>query len=248
MWQAIYDEVKDDGLEIIAVAFDTGGKDAVASRIRCEDLAERPEALGRLMGWNEELWGRQSPPQYPCLIDESHRVAELFGMTNVPQSVWIDEEGRIVRPAESAGTIDVLKDLNRETLEIPDESAERGAQARLDYINALKDWVAKGADSAYALPPAEVKRRMRGTSDAEVKAANHARLGQHLYSLGALESAKQHFAEASRLHPESWNYRRQSMMLDPECIGEINGGPDFWEAVDASEGDYYPAADLTPVN
>ena len=102
VWQAIYDELKDDGLEIIAVAFDTGGKDAVASRIRCEDLAERPDALGRRMGWNEDLWGRQSPPQYPCLIDESHRVAELYGMTNVPQAVWIDEEGNIVRPAESA--------------------------------------------------------------------------------------------------------------------------------------------------
>ena len=247
MWQAIYDELKNDGLEIIAVAFDTGGKDAVASRIRCEDLAERPEALGRLMGWGD-LWQRQSPPQYPCLIDESHRVAELYGMTNVPQAVWIDEEGRIVRPAESAGTIDVLKDLNRETLEIPDESAARGAEARLAYIDALKDWVANGENSPYVLPAKEVKRRMRGASEAEVQAANHARLGQHLYSIGALDGAKQHFAEASKLHPESWNYRRQSMMLDPECIGEINGGPDFWEAVDASEGDYYPAADLAPVS
>lgn len=246
MWQAVYEDLKNDNLEIIAVAFDAAGKDAVEARIRSEDIAERPEVLARLMGWSDDLWQRQAPPKYPCLIDETHRVAELFGMTNVPQAVWIDETGRIVRPAESAGTIDMVQYMNRETFELPDDAAERGSQARMSYVDALKDWVANGKDSIFVLPPDEVKRRMRGPGEAEVAAANHARLGQYLYSRGALDAAKHHFAEASRLHPNSWNYRRQSMMLDPESVGELNAGPDFWAAVDAWQGDYYPPADLTP--
>ena len=55
------------------------------------------------MGWSPELWKKQAPPTYTCLIDEAHLLADLFGMVNVPQGVWIDEEGNIVRPAETAG-------------------------------------------------------------------------------------------------------------------------------------------------
>ena len=35
------------------------------------------------------------------------------------------------------------------------------------------------------------------------------------------------------------------MMLDPESIGELNAGPDFWEAVDAlGDAPYYEPAAL----
>ncbi len=246
MWQAIYEDLKDSGLEIIAVAFDTGGKAAVEASIRAVDCQQRPEVLARLMGWAPELWARQSPPTYPCLIDEGHLLAELYGMVNVPQGVWIDEQGQIVRPAESAGTSDMVRHMNRETFEIPDAPVAEGTAVRNSYIEALKDWVEHGAASRYALSPAEVKQRMRGPSEAEVLAANHARLGRFLFNQGALEAAKQHFREASRLHPDSWNYRRQSMMLDPGSIGQLNAGPDFWAAVDANlERPYYPVADFS---
>lgn len=248
MWQVIYEELRGAGLEIIAVAFDTAGKAAVEAKIRAADIAERPPMLAGLMGWDEALWARQAPPTYPCLIDEAHTVAELYGMVNVPQGVWIDEQGRIVRPPESAGTIDMVRHLNRETLELPEPAVADGVAARNAYIDALRDWVRKGADSVYALPAAEVKRRLRGPGEAEVRAATHVRLGRHLFAAGALERAKHHFQEAVRLCPESWNYRRQSMMLDPERVGELNAGPDFWAAVDAL-GDlpFYPPADLRPV-
>jgi len=39
---------------------------------------------------------------YPCLIDTAHACDELFGFVNVPNGVWIDEQGMIVRPAEQA--------------------------------------------------------------------------------------------------------------------------------------------------
>src|SRR5215212_5278199 len=41
-------------------------------------------------------------PEHPSLIDTTHRLAELFGVVNIPNGVWIDEEGMIVRPAEPA--------------------------------------------------------------------------------------------------------------------------------------------------
>lgn len=247
MWQAIYADLKDAGLVIIAVAFDTGGKAAVAASIRAADCKERPEVLARLMGWEPDLWARQAPPTYPCLIDEGHLLAELYGMVNVPQGVWIDEAGRIVRPAESAGTSDMVRHMNRETFEIADEPAAVGMAIRTTYINALRDWVKNGAASPYVLSDEEIRRRLRGPSEAEVVAANHVRLGRHLYSQGHLEAAKRHFLEASRLHPHSWNYRRQAMMLDPQSIGQLNGGPDFWAAVDEHHDlPYYPPADFTP--
>lgn len=246
MWQAVYADLKDQGLEIIAVALDTAGKAAVEAKIKSEDIAERPEMLARLMGWSAELWSRQAPPQYPCLLDERHIVAELYGMVNVPQAVWIDEQGMIVRPAESAGTSDMVRHMDRETFEVPDAAVEQGTAHRTQYVDALRDWVARGADSAYALSADQVRKRMRGPSESDVLAATHVRLAQALYTKGALDDAKQHFAEAVKLCPEKWNYRRNGMMLDDASIGELCAGPDFWAAVDALDGAlYYEPADLS---
>jgi hypothetical protein len=245
VWQAVYAELKDQGLIMIAVALDTAGKAAVEAKIRAEDISERPEVLARLMGWSEDLWAKQAPPTYPCLIDEAHVVAELYGMRNVPQAVWIDEDGRIVRPAESAGTYDMVPHMDRETFEVPDEAAAQGMSIRNAYIDALRDWAREGAKSRYVLQPQEIKRRMRGPRPDDVVAANHVRVGRYLYTVGNIARAKHHFNEAVRLCPESWNYRRQSMMLDPERVGELNGGPDFFAAFDANrQYDYYPTANL----
>ena len=39
-------------------------------------------------------------PEHPSLVDETHRLDALFGVTNIPQNIWIDETGTIVRPPE----------------------------------------------------------------------------------------------------------------------------------------------------
>ena len=247
MWQAIYAELKGQGLEIIAVAFDTAGKAAVEAKIRAADIPERPAVLARLMGWSPDLWARQAPPTYPCLIDEGHVVAALYGMVNVPQGVWIDEGGRLVRPPESAGSSDMVRHMNRETFELPEEAAQRGLAYRNTYIDALRDWVKNGSASPHALAANEVRRRMRGPSEGDVRAATHVRLGQYLYAKGKLASAKHHFDAAVRLNPKSWNYRRQAMMLDPENVGQLNVAPGFWAAVDAlpANESYYPPGDFS---
>ena len=39
-------------------------------------------------------------PEHPSLLDPTHHLDALFGVVNIPNVIWIDEEGTIVRPAE----------------------------------------------------------------------------------------------------------------------------------------------------
>jgi len=41
-------------------------------------------------------------PTHPSLVDPALLMVELFGITNVPFGIWVDETGTIVRPAEVA--------------------------------------------------------------------------------------------------------------------------------------------------
>ena len=41
-------------------------------------------------------------PEHPTLLDVGHSVDALFGITNIPNALWIDELGQIVRPVEPA--------------------------------------------------------------------------------------------------------------------------------------------------
>jgi hypothetical protein len=241
----VYDELREQGLVVLAVALDAGGADAVRNRVLCPDLAERPDAMRKMMGWSDELWSRAAPPTYPCLIDTEHTLAELYQMTNVPMAVWIDERGRIVRPTESAGFGEGIRKMNPETFELPADELAVLVSNRTTYIDALRDWVRRGADSEFALDPDEVRRRMRLPDADDVLAAAHARLGHHLHQSGDDEGAKEHFRHASRLAPGKWPYLRQSMVLDPDLIGELNTAPEFWAAAMASEhGQLYPAIDM----
>lgn len=241
----IYDELKDLNFVIVAVALDSAGEAAVEASIRPENPAERPEVVRRMTGWGESEWTRQSPPEYPCLIDAEHTVAELYGMVNVPTAVWINEEGRIVRPAEVPGFGDDWRWMDRENFELPDDKAERQQAYRQVYIAALRDWVRNSEDSEHALSADEVRRKASQPTEEDSRAAAHVRLGRHFYGEGHVEAAERHLREAVRLCPHKWNYRRQSMALDPELVGQINVTPEYWDAFDAlGDATYYPAADM----
>ena len=59
-------------------------------------------------------WVEQPGAKFWTLIDREHRVSDLYGMVNVPQTVWIDERGVIVRPAETAGSTEHFRRMDRE--------------------------------------------------------------------------------------------------------------------------------------
>ena len=74
MWQELREELYPKGFEIVTVALDTGGAEAARPYV---------EAAGS---------------RHPSLVDVRHRLDELLGIKNVPEAVWIDEEGMLVRP------------------------------------------------------------------------------------------------------------------------------------------------------
>jgi len=185
-------------------------------------------------------WIEQAKAEYWCLIDAEHHVAELYGMVNVPQAVWIDETGHIVRPPETAGSTDHFRMMDLTTRSLaPEHQAARNA-ARTAYLDAVRDWVLSGR---YALPADAALERLPRVTPEIAQAHAHFRLGVWLRRHGNAAEGDAHLAEASRLHPDSWNMWRQAADLDE--VGKA-GGAEFWQRVRAlGERPYYPPPDLS---
>jgi hypothetical protein len=215
VWQLLYDELKERNFMIVAVAEEGRGAE------------------------HARQWIEQAKATYWCLIDQDHRVADLYGMVNVPQSVWIDETGRIVRPAETAGSTDHFRrmDLKTRTMSPEDQAAREGA--RKAYLDAVRAWVLTGQ---HAMPADQARRQQPRTTEQIARAHAHFRLGTWLRRNGREGEADRHFAEASRLHPDSWNMWRQA--ADLAAVGKASG-PEFWARVQAlGDKPYYPQPDL----
>lgn len=216
MWQALFDELRALGLVVVAVALD--GPDAA-----------RP-------------WIEAARATYPCLIDRDHWFADLYGLVNVPQAVWIDEHGTIVRPPESAGATDGFRAMDRSAFTMPDAVLAERERVRRAYYDALRDWVSNGAASRFALDAARAGARLPAPSPAIADAHARFRLGRHLLRLGREDEASALFAQAAQLHPDSWAIWRQSAAKDARGFAS---GPAFWARVDAlGERAYYPPAQL----
>jgi hypothetical protein len=187
-------------------------------------------------------WIEAARPSYPCLIDRDHHVAELYHMVNVPQAVWIDETGRIVRPTESAGAYEGFRAMDRATRKVPDDVAAITARAKRTYVDAVRDWVLHGSASAHAFRPEQAAARLRLPDESVAGAHAHFRLGQHLLRHGRGDEAEEHFDEARRLHPDSWNMWRQTAALDARGLAS---GPEFWARVDSlGSRRYYAPVDM----
>lgn len=220
----MYREFADRNFTIVAVAFDAGGPDAVRQFIRPREPIVVPAPMQAIMGWSAEQYAGAAAPTYPCLIDEKHIVAELYDMKNVPMAVWIDEDGRIVRPAEPAGATDGFRSMNRETYTLPSDVAEAGRASRARYTAALRDWIELGARSRFVLPENSARERVAGPTPTDALAAASFKLGQYLRERGEPERAKPWFEEAARLCPDRWTYFRQALQL--EEVGKASG-PEF---------------------
>jgi hypothetical protein len=176
-------------------------------------------------------------------LDVAHRVDELFGIVNIPNAVWIDEDGRIVRPAEpawpaareaSGRRAPFGADLPDRMAEIMDEASRIVAWTADGYADAVRDWARNGAASRFVLPPDEVVARSGGRDRDGSAAAAHFALAQHLERGGDHAGAVGHFRDAHRLAPDNWTYKRQAWSLEgPE--GPLRR---FWQG--PVEGEDWP--------
>jgi hypothetical protein len=187
-------------------------------------------------------WIEAAKPRYPCVIDNDHRVADLYHMVNVPQAVWIDEAGHIVRPTESAGAYEGFRAMDRATRQVPDEVAAITNLAKRTYVEAVRDWVVRGSASIHAFEPEAAIAHLSLPDETVARAHAHFRLGQHLLRHGQADAARAQFDEARRLHPDSWNIWRQTAAVDDRGLA---AGPEFWARVDAlGRRRYYAPVDM----
>ena len=164
-------------------------------------------------------WIDAANPTHPSLVDTRHITGQLFGFTNIPMAVWIDENGVLVRPAEQASVersplrdMEIPEGLDARTTEmfrqvkaIPDASEQ--------YRAAIIDWARNGAASRFALAPEEVVRRSQPRADHEARAAACFALGQYLLLTIGHDAAVPWWREAHRLFPSNWTYKRQAWTL-----------------------------------
>jgi hypothetical protein len=217
VWQALYEELKDHGFVVIAVALDSRAGDPLP-------------------------WIEAAAPSYPCLIDVDHRLADLYHMVNVPQAVWIDEHGTIVRPTEPAGAYEGFRRMDRVTREMPADATRMTAETKATYLNAIRDWVRLGRASRHAFDAERARARAPRPTEDVARAHVAFRLGQHLIRHGQAEEGDRWLAEASRLHPDSWAMWRQRAGVTE--LG-LAAQPDFWARVDTlAERRYYAPIDM----
>jgi hypothetical protein len=151
-------------------------------------------------------------------------------MVNVPQAVWIDEVGVIVRPPENAGSSDAFRHMDRETKQMTPEQIDDRERMKSNYIDAVRDWIDQGSQSEHVFDASTVRSRVRLPDDNIALAHAHFRLGRYLRRKSGADEAARHFAKASELHPQSWNIWRQASEKDESGLAT---GPAFWARVDA---------------
>ena len=176
-------------------------------------------------------WYDAAHASYATLIDVRHTVSSLFQFINVPMGVWIDEHGRVVRPAEPAWTKSRTDTIGGKALVIEGD----------EYVAALRDWVTKGDRSAYVLPDDEFARRVRPRSAAEMEADASFKLAVFFHEAGDEQRAAKYFERAQALNPDDWNYHRQEWSFTP---GEA--GKKWMEKFQKLDQPYYPKLEIQP--
>jgi hypothetical protein len=154
----------------------------------------------------------------------------VFQFINVPMGVWIDERGRVVRPAEPAWTATRTDLYGGKPLEIEGEQ----------YVAALRDWVLKGDESSYVLSDEEFARRVKPRSPAEMEAEASFKLAVWFQQAGDAALAATYFERAQALNPDDWNYHRQQWSFTGEA------GKKWLEKFQKTQQPYYPKLELKP--
>ena len=175
-WHALADELEPLGLDLVAVALD--------------DDTERVKHFTSKAG-------------LPAVLDPDHRLSDVFGVVNVPSTIWLDEEGRVVK----APTIAPGDDQFNEYTEV--EAAR--------HHDALRAWM-KGEEA-----PAESEDT---DADDDLRAARaERRLAAWLHAHDRPDAARRHYDAAVALAPLDFSIRRSSM----RHRGENPFGEEFFE-------------------
>lgn len=151
-------------------------------------------------------WIEKAEPTHPSLIDEDHRLGELYNMVNVPTVVWIDEEGKIARPNDVAFTTE-----------------KGGRYARVsteEQMTLLRGWVSGDLD----LKSDELLIDQVSAASIESQQARaHFGLGWWLYRQGLKDAANDQFKVAGKMAPDDFMIRRGTMRYR----GADPFGPEF---------------------
>lgn len=179
-------------------------------------------------------------PDHPTLLDPTHQLDTLFGVVNIPNVIWIDEDGMIVRPAEPGwpggrqelpkGLLAGLPKMGRAPKAPTPSGTPRDprnliatGQNRETYHEAIRDWVMKGSASEFALSPADVVAHSQPRPISKSEGAAHFELANQLWRDGQRDSAIAHFNECNRLVPDNWTYKRQAWSL----VGNARVGGEY---------------------
>jgi hypothetical protein len=216
VWQDLYEELKDHGFVVIAVALDSREGDPLP-------------------------WIEAANPTYPCLIDRDHRwpisirwstYRRRCGSTSAARSC-VHRAGRGLRG---------FRRMDRVTREVPADAARMTAETKATYLNAIRDWVRLGQASSHALDAERARARAPQPTEEAARAHVFFQLGQHLIRHGQPEEGDRWLAEASHLHPDSWAIWRQRAGVNE--LG-LAAQPDFWARVDAlGERRYYAPIEM----
>jgi hypothetical protein len=114
----------------------------------------------------------------------------------VPTVVWIDEEGRIVRPNDVSYATDTFTFMHGVDPEV--------------QLARIRAWVRDGAS---AIAPAEVRELQTLPSETDQLARAHFGLATWLRDKGRVEAAERHFVRAGELAPHDFTIRRGSMPM-----------------------------------
>ena len=146
--------------------------------------------------------------------------------------VWIDEQGRIVRPAEPAWTSSRTDTFGGKPLAIEGDI----------YVAALRDWVANGERSPSVMSDAELAQRVKPRSAAEMEAEASVKLGVWFREAGNVALAARYFERAQSLNPNDWNYHRQEWSFTP-----AEAGRKWLEKFQKQTEPYYPKLTIKPI-
>lgn len=143
-------------------------------------------------------WIERAAPTHPSLIDSSWLLADLYNIDQVPTVLWIDEEGRLVRPKDATFGSNTYIEFT-------------GIDAAT-HRELLYEWVRDGKH----LTADRVLAHLELPTDDDQLARAEFGLGRHLAErsrASSAEAAERHFDRAGELAPAQFTIRRGSMRM-----------------------------------